>query len=190
MPNITLEDLIMFDLFIIFFRVGLFTFGGGYAMIPIMERELVTKKNLLSKDDFVDYISAAQSLPGPIAVNLSVLLGYDIIGFSGALIALLGTVLPSLIVIIAVSVFYTQTRDSKVVSGFFSGVTPVVPALLGASFLSLFQKIEKKPFNIFLMAISFTAVALFDINPIWMIAGGVTIGLCIYYLNSSQRFSK
>lgn len=180
----------MINLFIIFFRVGLFTFGGGYAMIPIMERELVTKKNLLSKDDFVDYISAAQSLPGPIAVNLSVLLGYDIMGFSGALTALFGTVLPSLIVIIFVSIFYTQTRNSKVVSGFFAGVTPVVPALLGTSFLSLFRKIEKRLFNMILMAIAFTAVALFDINPIWMIAGGVSIAICIYYLDSSQRFSK
>ncbi len=180
----------MIRLFIIFFRVGLFTFGGGYAMIPIMERELVTKKNLLSKDDFVDYISAAQSLPGPIAVNMSVLLGYDIMGLRGALTALLGTVLPSLIVIIAVSAFYAQARDSKIVSGFFAGVTPVVPALLGASFLSLFKRIERKPFNIILMIIAFTGVAIFNINPIWMIAGGVATGLWIYYSNSSRRFSK
>ena len=96
----------MFNFFLTFFKVGLFTFGGGYAMVPIMERELVQKNEVINSEDFFDYISVAQSFPGPIAVNLSVLLGYKIHGFLGAILALLGTVLPSFVIILIISLFY------------------------------------------------------------------------------------
>ena len=120
----------MFNFFLTFFKVGLFTFGGGYAMVPIMERELVQKNEVINSEDFFDYISVAQSFPGPIAVNLSVLLGYKIHGFLGAILALLGTVLPSFVIILIISLFYAKTRNSTILNGFFSGVIPVVPALL------------------------------------------------------------
>lgn len=175
----------MFKFFLTFFKVGLFTFGGGYAMVPIMERELVQKDALVTSEDFFDYISVAQSFPGPIAVNLSVLLGYKIHGFIGALLALLGTVLPSFSIILLISLFYAKTRNSKVLNGFFSGVIPVVPALLIFSFISIFKKSNKTPSTLILIGLAFVAVAFFEINPLFVILGGVLLGLCKYYSHSS-----
>ncbi len=175
----------MLNFFLTFFKVGLFTFGGGYAMVPIMETELVKKNKLLSSEEFVDYISIAQSFPGPIAINLSVLLGYRIHGFLGAIISLLGTVMPSFIIILIISLFYSKTRNSKILEGFFSGIIPVVPALLAFSFINIFQKSNKRASSIALMAITFLAVAFFDINPLFIILGGVLLGICKYYCHSS-----
>ncbi len=175
----------MFKFFLTFFKVGLFTFGGGYAMVPIMETELVKKEQLLSSEEFVDYISVAQSFPGPIAVNLSVLMGYRIHGLIGAILSLLGTVLPSFIIILFISLFYSKTRNSKILDGFFSGIIPVVPALLAFSFINIFQKSNKKASSIVLIAMTFLAVAFLDVNPLFIILGGVLLGICKYYCHSS-----
>ncbi len=175
----------MFKLFSIFFKVGLFTFGGGYAMIPIMEKEIAEKGKIISSEEFIDYISVAQSFPGPIAVNLSVLIGYRVYGFIGAVISLLGTALPSFIVILFVSAFYSQARNSKFLNGFFSGIIPVVPALIIFSFFSLFKKSNKQVSSIALMVLTFLAVAFFDINPLLIIFLGVLLGICNYYFHSS-----
>lgn len=175
----------MFNFFLIFFKVGLFTFGGGYAMVPIMERELVQKNDVIDSEDFFDYISVAQSFPGPIAVNLSVLLGYKIHGLLGAVLALIGTVLPSFSIILLISVFYAQMRNSPILNGFFSGVIPVVPALLVFSFISIFKKSSKQTSTLVLIGITFFAVAFVGINPLFIIVGGVLIGLCKYYSRSS-----
>lgn len=175
----------MFNFFLTFFKVGLFTFGGGYAMVPIMERELVQKNEVINSEDFFDYISVAQSFPGPIAVNLSVLLGYKIHGFLGAILALLGTVLPSFVIILIISLFYAKTRNSTILNGFFSGVIPVVPALLVFSFISIFKKSNKQSSTLVLIGITFLAVAFLGINPLFIILGGVIIGLCKYYSHSS-----
>ncbi|MBP2026565.1 chromate transporter [Acetoanaerobium pronyense] len=175
----------MFKLFSTFFKMGLFTFGGGYAMIPIMERELVDNTKMITKDEFVDYISVAQSFPGPIAVNLSILLGYRFMGLKGALSSLLGVVLPSFIVILIVSLFYAKTRDSKILEGFFNGVSPVVPALLLVSVLNLFKKINKSTIDITMILVTFIGVALLGINPLWMIGGGVLVGLWNHFYKFS-----
>lgn len=175
----------MLNLFITFFRMGLFTFGGGYAMIPIMERELVEKSKMISKNEFVDYISVAQSFPGPIAVNLSVLLGYRFMSFKGAIASLFGVVSPSFLVIILISLFYIQTRNSIILEGFFNGVSPVVPSLLLVSVLNLFKKVNKGTIDITMILITFIGVALIGINPLWMIGGGVLIGLWMHYYKFS-----
>ena len=100
----------LISLFLIMFKIGLFTFGGGYAMIAIIERELVEKKNLLSHEDFIDIIAVAESTPGPIAVNSATFIGYKQNGVLGSLFATLGVVLPSFIIIYAISLFFEQLR--------------------------------------------------------------------------------
>lgn len=170
--------------------MGLFTFGGGYAMVPIMEKELVERNALLSADDFLDYLSVAQSFPGPIAINLSLLIGYKIGGRGAALVCLLGVALPSFLVILLLSTFYESARESAVLRRFFAGVYPVIPALLLLSFLRLFPKIPKKWQQISLLVLTFAGVALLRFNPLYFIAGGVFIGLCSHFYHSTSYFSK
>ncbi|OPJ56316.1 chromate transporter [Alkalithermobacter paradoxus] len=169
----------MLDLFITFLRIGFFTFGGGYAMIPIIEKELVINKKLISSEEFLDYISVAQSFPGAIAVNLSLLLGYRFYKVLGSLLCLLGVVLPSFISILILAYYYNLTKNSQVLKGFFYGVRPVVVSLLIYSFWNLAKKMDKTKFNIMFVISSFVIVTFLNINPIWVILIGGFTGLCI-----------
>jgi CHR family chromate ion efflux transporter len=171
----------LIKIFLIFFKIGATTFGGGYAMLPIIERELVENSRLISSDEFVDFISIAQSFPGPIAVNISLLIGYRLSGLTGSIFALLGTAMPSFLSIVAIGYFYSKFRDNKAVHGFFSGVNAVVPALLLISFISVFKKISKKILMYIIFALSFIAVFFLNINPILIILAGGVLGLCMKY---------
>ena len=171
----------LIKIFLIFFKIGASTFGGGYAMLPVIEKELVENSKLISSDEFVDFISIAQSFPGPIAVNISLLIGYRICGFIGSIFSLLGTVMPSFLSILTIGYFYSKFRDNNIVQGFFTGVNAVVPALLLVSFLSVFKKISKKALMYVIFAISFIAVFFLNINPILIILAGGVIGLCMKY---------
>ena len=97
----------LFFLFLTFFKIGLFTFGGGYAMIPIIEREAVDRKNWISKDEFLDILAIAESTPGPLAINSATYVGYKVCGVLGSVFATLGVVLPSFIIIFAISFFFS-----------------------------------------------------------------------------------
>ncbi|HPP32309.1 MAG TPA: chromate transporter, partial [Soehngenia sp.] len=101
---------IILNLFITFFKIGAFTFGGGYAMIPIMEREIVENKKLIDDEEFTDMLALAQASPGPVAVNTSIFIGYKIKGLMGALSSLLGTVLPSFLIILIIAVFFNDFK--------------------------------------------------------------------------------
>ena len=171
----------LIKIFLIFFKIGATTFGGGYAMLPIIERELVENSRLISSDEFVDFISIHQSFPGPIAVIFSLLIGYRLSGLTGSMFALVGTAMPSFLSIVAIGYFYSKFRDNKAVHGFFSGVNAVVPALLLISFISVFKKISKKILMYIIFALSFIAVFFLNINPILIILAGGVLGLCMKY---------
>lgn len=171
----------LIKIFLVFFKMGASTFGGGYAMLPIIERELVENSKLITSDEFVDFISIAQSFPGPIAVNISLLIGYRLSGFIGSILALFGTAMPSFLSIVIIGYFYSKFRDNKAVHGFFSGVNAVVPALLLVSFLSVFKKISKKTLMYVIFVLSFIAVFFLNINPILIILIGGVLGLCMKY---------
>ena len=117
-----------------FFKIGLFTLGGGYAMIPIIESEVVDKKKWVSKEDFLDIIAIAQSCPGVLAINVSVFIGYKMKKVKGAVCTSLGTALPSFLIILAIAMFFHQFEDNKVVAAIFRGIRPAVPTFkLGQS---------------------------------------------------------
>ncbi len=164
-------------LFWIFFRVGAFTFGGGYAMIPIIEKEIVEKENLIVAEEFIDIIAVSQSLPGPIAVNTTIFVGYKLMGILGAIAALIGTVLPSFLVIIILAVFYNQIKDIQAIQLFFKGVRPAIVSLVFMSALKLGNAIEKKTFNYILMIAAFFAIVILKIHPIFTIIGCAVAGL-------------
>ncbi|KAB3534781.1 chromate transporter [Alkaliphilus pronyensis] len=164
-------------LFWIFFRVGAFTFGGGYAMVPIIQKEIVEKKGLISETEFLDIIAVAQSLPGAIAVNTSVFVGYKTVGVLGSVFALLGTVLPSLFIIIVLAIFYNYIKDINSIQLFFKGVRPAIVALIFMSAVKLAKAIDKTKFNYFIITAAFLAIAVLDIHPILVVIACACTGL-------------
>jgi len=163
-------------LFIIFFRIGAFTFGGGYAMLAIMQREFVDREQILTESDFLDIAAIAQSLPGPVAVNTSVFVGYKIKGRRGSLVALLGTVLPSLITIMLLATFYYKIKDIETIQLFFKGVRPAIVSLIFLSAIRLSKPIEKTKFNISIVLLSLAGIVILKIHPIFIIIICATIG--------------
>ena len=117
-------------IFASFFKIGLFTFGGGYAMLPLIEQELIAKRGWIEHKEFLDLLTLAQSVPGPIAINTSVFVGYKMRGLKGAVAALLGSVLPSFVIILAIALMFADIRHNPVVDAAFKGMRPAVVALI------------------------------------------------------------
>ena len=169
----------MLKLFLSFFKIGAFTFGGGYAMIPIIQDEIVKKQKLVSEEEFLDYLSIAQSYPGVLAANISILLGYKINKIPGVLVCVLGSVLPSFFIVLLLSFFYLNHSSSKILEGFFTGVNPVVIALIVFSFIKLLEKLPKSKRNIVFIVAATVAVSIFNISPIYIILLGGAYSLCL-----------
>lgn len=165
------------ELFWSFFKIGLFTFGGGYAMISIIEREVIRRKGWIEQKEFLDLLTLAQSAPGPIALNTSVFVGYKMYGYRGALSALLGVALPSFLIILLIAIFFAQFRHNPVVDAAFKGMRPAVVALIIAPILGF-----TKGMKWCLLAVA-AAVALavwyLGISPIYILLAAALIGLTI-----------
>lgn len=125
------------ELFSVFFRIGIFTLGGGYAMIPLIQREVVEKKRWLAANEFLDTLAIAQSLPGPIAVNTGVFVGFKKHGLAGAVFGLLGVIAPSFICMVIIAAFFVGIKDNPTVAAIFTGIRPAVAALIAASVYTL-----------------------------------------------------
>ena len=127
-----------FKLFLSFLKIGAFTFGGGWAMISIIEREIVEKHQWITKADFLDLLAVAQSMPGILAVNISVVIGDNLRGLKGSIVSALGTILPSFIIILAIAVFLTPEaiKNNELISNLFRGIRPAVVALIVAPVLT------------------------------------------------------
>ncbi|MGL4848629.1 MAG: chromate transporter [Clostridium sp.] len=171
-----MKDLL--DVFSSFFKIGAFTFGGGYAMIPLIEDEVVNKRCWVDKEDFLDILTVSQSLPGAISVNCSLFVGNNLYGVKGAVAALLGVALPSFLIILLVATLFMSIRDNVYVNAIFNGINSGVPVLVLAGVLSISKNVEKNKENIviFLIAIG---LLIIDINPIivlgvFAIYGGIT----------------
>ena len=158
------------DLFLTFARIGAFTFGGGYAMIPLIQREVVDNKRWVSADDILDVVAIAESTPGPIAINSATFIGYRVAGVKGAVCATCGVVLPSFVIILAVSCALQAFRQVDVVRWAFWGVRAGVPALILKALWSLFRQCKKDAFACAVMALAFAAVAFLRVRAILVIA--------------------
>lgn len=167
----------LLQIFTTFFKIGLFCFGGGFAMIPLIEREVIERWHWIDRKDFLDMLVLAQSTPGPVAVNTAVFVGYKTAGVVGAIAATLGTVLPSFIVILVVAMFFAEVRDNRYVDAAFRAMRPAVVALIIAPLIGLVRGSKW-----YMMAIS-AAVALLvwycGLSPVYLIAAGVVVGLAI-----------
>lgn len=128
---------IYWESFKTFFKIGMFTIGGGYAMIPIIEAEVVDKHHWVSKEEFLDLIAISQSCPGVFAINISIFIGYKLKKIPGAIATALGTALPSFLIILAIAIFFHQFEDNPVVAAIFRGIRPAVVALIAVPTFNL-----------------------------------------------------
>lgn len=132
--------------FLIFLKIGLFTIGGGYAMVPLIQDEIVDKRKWIDKEDFIDLLALTQSVPGIFAVNIAIFIGYKLRKFRGALAMALGTILPSFFIILAIALFFQQFKQYPIVENIFKGIRPAVVALLQLP-LSPWQNPQDKPLH-------------------------------------------
>lgn len=135
-----------FEMFICFFKIGTFTIGGGYAMLPLIEKEVVDKKSWIERQEYLDMLALAQSSPGPVAVNTSVFVGYKVAGIPGVITTTLGSVLPSFLIILIVASIFVGIKDSLIVERIFKGIRPAVVALIAVPVINMSKsaKINRK----------------------------------------------
>lgn len=178
-------DKIYLQLFTTFFKIGAFTFGGGWAMISIIEREIVDKHHWISREEFLDLLAISQSLPGILAVNISVSIGDKLRGFKGSAVAALGTILPSFLIILAIAIFLTPDiiKNNSVVSRIFMGIRPCVVALIIAPVITS-AKAAGISWKTVWIPVIVAALIYFGWNPIVFIVLG---GLCGYLWLSRQQ---
>lgn len=171
---------IYLEAFGLFSKIGLFTIGGGYAMVPLIEEEIVEKRKWIGKDDFIDLLAIAQSTPGILAVNISIFLGYKLRGFRGSLVTTMGTVLPSFFIILIIAMFFHNFKDNAVVERIFKGIRPAVVALIAAPTFSMAKSARINRYNIWIPVVSALIIWLFGFSPIWVIiiagVGGYVYG--------------
>lgn len=161
-------------LFLIYLKIGAFTFGGGFAMIPLIEREVVENNKWMDSQEFTDSLALCQSVPGAIAVNNAVFIGYRINGVLGAISAGFGVVLPSFLIIMAVASVFAQIKDISMIDSIFNGIRAAVVALILTAGLRL---LSVTAFNLFIIGLTFLGIAVLEINPIFVILGAITLGI-------------
>ncbi len=168
---------LLWQVFATFFKIGAFTFGGGYAMIPLIQNEAVERNKWITDDDILEIIAIAESTPGPIAINSATFVGYRAAGVLGSVCATLGVVLPSFCIILALSFVLQAFQAVPAVQYAFFGIRAGVLALLCKSLWSMYQKSPKGWAAYVVMAGAFVLTAIFDINVIFVIIGCAVFGL-------------
>lgn len=159
----------LLKLFTTFFKLGLFTIGGGYVMIPLIEREVVDKYRWIEKRDFVDLLAIAQSSPGVLAVNMSIFIGYKLRGVRGSVAAAVGNVLPSVVIILLIALFFNRFREYEVVNNVFMGIRPAVVALIASPVFSVAKSAKIAWTNVWIPLLSALLIVAFGVSPIYII---------------------
>ena len=175
-------------LFTTFFKIGLFCFGGGFAMIPLIQREVIERHKWIDKQDFLDMLVLAQSTPGPIAVNTAVFVGYKTAGTAGAIMATLGTVLPSFIVILSLALFFAEVRENRYVDAAFRAMRPAVVALIVAPLIGLVKGM--KWYLMGIAAVVAVAVWYLGFSPAYLIGLSLIIGIIVAVVNGRKGAAK
>ena len=160
---------IYWESFKTFFKIGIFTLGGGYAMIPLIEEEVVNRHRWVEKEEMLDLIAIAQSCPGVFAINIAIFIGYKLNKVRGALATTLGTALPSFLIILVIAMFFHQFEDNRVVAAMFRGIRPAVVALIAVPTFNLGKRAELNKFTIWIPVVSALAIWLLGVSPIWII---------------------
>ena len=183
------------SLFLTMLKIGVFTFGGGYAMIALLENEFVEKKKWLEKDEFLDVAAIAESTPGPIAINAATYIGYNNFGIIGSMIATLGICIPSFVIIYAISLFFDAFLSLTLVAYAFKGIQICVVYLILSAGLKMLKQMKKTAFNISIISIVLICMVAFSLfalkfSTIFYILICGTFGVVIYLLSRFKKEEK
>ena len=168
------------ELFLVFFKIGAFTFGGGYAMIPLIRNEVVNKKLWLNDDEFMDMLAIAQSMPGPISLNTALFVGNKRLGFKGSLFSGVGIILPSFLVILLIALVFTRFKENPVIESIFKGIRPAVVALIAAPLFGLGRSAGVNLKNMWIPGVVALSVWLLKISPVYVILAAILLGIGHY----------
>ena len=172
---------LLWQIFLTFFKIGAFTFGGGYAMVPLIQREASEKHGWVTDEDILDIIAIAESTPGPIAINSATFVGYRACGVAGSACATLGVVLPSFLIILAISGILRQFQENVYVQYAFRGIRCGVLALILKAMWGMYKKCRKSVPAYIVMVAAFVLVGLVKLPVLWVIAGCAVFGIVTYY---------
>ena len=175
----------LLQLFWAFFKIGACTFGSGYAMIPMIEKEVVDRRKWFDKDDFYDQSALASSAPGPFALNTAVFVGYKMKGWWGSLAAVLGAVIPSFVIILVIAIYLTEFSDNRYVEAAFKGIRPAVIALIAVPFINMLKKL---PWYFMVLGCAVAAVICYlGVSPIWFILVGAATGVILTFYEKPKE---
>lgn len=167
------------DIFTIFFKIGAFTFGGGFAMIPLIEKEMVDNKGWVEKEEITDLFAVSQCIPGAIAINTASLIGYKVAKRKGSIVATLGVVLPSFLIITCIASFFSKFSDLSIVKAAFFGIRSCVVALISIAAISVSRAAIKDKFCILLILLTVLIVEFLNISPVLAIMVSIIPGIII-----------
>ena len=182
-------------LFLTMLKIGLFTFGGGYAMIALLENEFVEKKKWLEKDEFLDVTAIAESTPGPIAINAATYMGYKNAGIIGSIIATLGICIPSFVIIYAISLFFDAFLSLTLVEYAFKGIQICVVYLILTAGLKMLKQMKKTVFNMIIISITLICMVVFSLFAVkfstifYILISGIC-GVVVYLLGKIRKEKK
>lgn len=171
----------LLSLFYTFFKIGAFTFGGGYAMIPLIEREIVEKRGWIKEDDIVDIFAVSESVPGAIAINSATFIGFRIAGYSGAIFSMLGVVLPSFIIITVIAAVLSQFQELEIVKAAFSGIRAAIVALIVMAGVKVAKTAIKNWTGIVIASVAFFLLLIVNLHAIIIIILGALAGIVLFY---------
>ena len=178
---------IYLELFWIFFKIGAFTLGGGYAMVPLIQNEIVEKKKWVKKEDFVDMLALAQSSPGALAVNTAVFVGYKIKGFFGAMVTAVEGILPSVLILWLLAALFTNFQNNIYVIKAFKAIRPMVVALIGVSVYTIGKQAKINRFTLWLVILIAGLISYLKFPPIVMIVAGIILGNIYMFTKEGKR---
>lgn len=170
----------LLDIFLTFFKIGSFTIGGGYAMLPIIQREVVDNKKWLGEEEFLDSIAVTNSLPGALAINCATFVGYKTAGFPGAISAASGAVMPSFLIILVIALFFGTIRENPVIGYIFAGIRPAVVALIAYALVKLVKSMGVNFINISMSIAVLLLILILDFHPIVTIIICGSLGFFLY----------
>lgn len=178
-----------FQLFLTYLKIGTFTLGGGYAMLPLIQHEVVDRKGWIDEEEFLNMIALAQAAPGLIAVNSAIFIGWRVGGWKGVCGAVLGAVLPSFLIILAIAMVFQDWKELPAVEAAFKGIRPAVVALIAAPLFKMAKSAKIGWITALIPIAAALLIWLGHVNPVWVILATIVITLCSIWL-SSYRSSK
>ena len=170
-----------------FFKIGLFTIGGGYAMIPLIEKEVVEKRQWINREEFLDLMAVSQAAPGVFAVNMAIFIGYKKAGVRGSVACAIGNVLPSILIILLIALFFQRFKEHEVVENIFKGIRPAVVALILVPTFNMARTAKLNRYTIWIPIVTALLIWLLGLSPIYVIIAGIVGGIAKYLIRKKNN---